>query len=123
MTYDDILLDHGGDLRIDETGDAVLGSSLIQRVDLSLKWFLGEWPFDESLGTDWFGQVFVKDPDEDDVRYMIEDVIRGIDGITDVSSVTIEVDDQKRKASILWAAITGQEQIESEVIVWGSSTG
>ena len=119
---DDFLLGPDGDLRLSETGDAVLGNSLVQRINITLRWFLTEWPFDESQGVDWYGRVFVKNPNVDDIRYMIEETIRNVDGVSDVTSVTVQMDSQRRTASIFWNATSGKEQVESEVIIWGSNT-
>ena len=59
MANNDVLLDADGDLRLDSSRDIVLGESLVQKINIRLRWLQGEWPFDETQGTDWFDTVCV----------------------------------------------------------------
>lgn len=118
MTYNDVLLDSGGDLYINQYGDAVLGNSIVQDINVHLRWFLGEWPFDTTKGMDWYGEVFVKNPDTDRIARMVRKEIEKIDGIVRVIDVRITVDGNKRSAVINWEAKTSKEMIESEVSIW-----
>lgn len=118
MTYNDVLLDSGGDLYINQYGDAVLGNSIVQDINVHLRWFLGEWPFDTTKGMDWYGEVFVKNPDTDRIARMVRKEIEKIDGIVRVINVRITVDGSTRSAVINWEAKTSKEIIESEVSIW-----
>lgn len=118
MTYNDVLLDSGGDLYINQYGDAVLGNSIVQDINVQLRWFLGEWPFDTTKGMDWYGEVFVKNPDTDRIARMVRKEIEKIDGIVRVIDVRITVDGSTRSAVINWEAKTSKEIIESEVNIW-----
>lgn len=118
MTYNDVLLDSGGDLYINQYGDAVLGNSIVQDINVHLRWFLGEWPFDITKGMDWYGEVFVKNPDTDRIARMVRKEIEKIDGIVRVIDVRITVDGSTRSAVINWEAKTSKEIIESEVSIW-----
>ena len=109
MENQDILLDESGDIRLNEYEDATLTGSVIQDINVHLRWFLGEWPFDESRGVDWFGDMFVKNPDTDQISRMIRSEIAGIDGIQSVEEVTVRVDNATRTAVIQWAAKTTEE--------------
>ena len=123
MANNDVLLDADGDLRLDSSRDIVLGESLVQKINIRLRWFKGEWPFDETQGTDWFDTVFVKNPDFDLIEQMVEQILYSFDEIVNVETVSIEADSVKRSASITWKAVTKEaETIESEVKLWGSST-
>ena len=117
MENQDILLDESGDIRLNEYEDATLTGSVIQ---VHLRWFLGEWPFDESRGVDWFGDMFVKNPDTDQISRMIRSEIAGIDGIQSVEEVTVRVDNATRTAVIQWAAKTTEEILKSEVKLWAN---
>ena len=123
MAYNDILLDSAGDLRLDGNNDLILAESLVQEINVRLRWFKGEWPFDETKGTDWFDTVFVKNPDDELIRQMVEQLLYSFDEISEVESVAVEADARERKAVITWRAATKtRERIESEVVLWGSST-
>ena len=123
MAYNDILLDSVGDLRLDGNNDLILAESLVQEINVQLRWFKGEWPFDETKGTDWFDTVFVKNPDDELIRQMVEQILYSFDEISEVESVAVEADASERKAVITWRAATKtRERIESEVVLWGSST-
>lgn len=120
MAYYDILLDENGDIRFNEYDDATLAESVIQAVNVRLKWFAGEWPFDTSRGFDWFGDVFVKEPDEDVIARSIRSEIADVDGITSVESVDIDVDNRTRSATISWVAKSNEETLKSEVVLWAN---
>ena len=123
MAYNDILLDSAGDLRLDGNDDLILAESLVQEINVRLRWFKGEWPFDETKGTDWFDTVFAKNPDDELIRQMVEQILYSFDEISEVESVKVESDARERKAAITWRAATKtMERIESEVVLWGSST-
>lgn len=118
VVHNDILLDPEGDIMLDEYGDAILGKSVVQDINVHLRWFLGEWPFDTSLGTDWYGEAFVKNPDTDRIARMVRKVIEGIDGIRLVESVEVAMDAAGRKAKIAWKAKMDTDILESEVELW-----
>lgn len=120
MENQDILLDESGDIRLNEYEDATLTGSVIQDINVHLRWFLAEWPFDESMGVDWFGDVFVKNPDTDQISRMIRSEIAGINGIQSVEEVTVQVDNATRTAVIQWAAKTTEEVLKSEVKLWAN---
>ena len=120
MENQDILLDESGDIRLNEYEDATLTGSVIQDINVHLRWFLAEWPFDESRGVDWFGDVFVKNPDTDQISRMIRSEIAGINGIQSVEEVTVQVDNATRTAVIQWAAKTTEEVLKSVVKLWAN---
>ena len=120
--YNDILLDSDGDIKLNEYGDAILTNSIVQNINTHLRWFMGEWVFDESRGMSWFEDVFVKNPDTDLVARMVRSEIGEIDGVTSVESVDIDVDNQSRSAVIRWTAKADKEKLESEVELWAKYT-
>ena len=46
----DILLSADGDLFLSEKGDISLTESVAQKIKIRLKWWLGEWRWDEEEG-------------------------------------------------------------------------
>ena len=46
----DILLSADGDLYLTETGDISLVESVAQKIKIRLRWWLGEWRWDEEEG-------------------------------------------------------------------------
>lgn len=120
MAYDDVLLDGSGDLRLMEKEDLILTDSLVQKINVKLRWFRGEWPFDAAKGTDWFGTVFRKDADPDEISIMVENQIRSFREVRDVEYVSVDIDEKSRLAAISWRAATAQGIIESEVKLWGN---
>lgn len=121
MVYNDILLDTNGDIRLDEYNDGILTNSVVQDINVHLKWFLGEWPLDESKGVDWFNEAFVKNPDADRIGRMVRREIESRDGVTSVESVEVVIDSKNRTAVISWKAKVEEDILESEVKLWGST--
>lgn len=121
MAYDDVLLDGSGDLKLTEKEDIILTNSLVQKINVQLRWFKSEWPFDAEKGTDWFGTVFDKDADPDEISIMIENQIRSFPEVRDVEYVNVNINERSRLASISWRAVTERDVIESEVKIWGDS--
>ena len=118
MSATDFLLGKDGDLQLNESMDVIPTDSLCQKINIALRWFLGEWKFDGTKGIDWFDTVHVKNPDEEEIETMITGVLMSFRDIVSVTTVTTFIDKQKRSAVIVWKAQTSQETIESEVKVW-----
>lgn len=121
MIYTDLQLDQTGDLKLNEKLDVVPTNSVAQKINIALKWFMGEWIFDESKGTDWFATVFIKNPDLDEIENMITDKIMEFSDVQNVTSVKIEVDKVNRRVVIRWRAQCSEEVIGSEVSVWNTA--
>lgn len=121
MAYYDILLDDSGDIRLNEYDDAILTDSIVQAVNLHLKWFAGEWPFDGSKGFDWFGNVFVKNPDTNVIARSVRNEIKKVDGVTSVESVDVKIDRKNRLATIFWVAKANIDIVKSEVALWANT--
>ena len=93
----DILLDSNGDLAFKGT-DIVLANSVRQKIKIRLKWFFQEWRWDDEAGVPYFEYLFVKNPDIDQIKELIEEQIFNVDEITEVNDVSIEIDSLKRSA-------------------------
>lgn len=114
----DILLDNNGDLAIKGT-DIVLANSVCQKIKIRLKWFFQEWRWDDEAGVQYFEYLFIKNPDLDQVKEMIEEQIFNVDEVTEVNDVSIEIDSLKRIAVIRYEAVTDEETFKEEVMIDG----
>ena len=76
----DILLDSNGDLAFKGT-DIVLANSVRQKIKIRLKWFFQEWRWDDEAGVPYFEYLFVKNPDIDQIKELVEEQIFNVDEI------------------------------------------
>lgn len=110
----DILLDPAtGDLLI-ENGDLVLGASIQQAVNIAIKFVLGEWFLDRSLGFPWFEIVFADRPNRGHIIAAIRRTIESVPGIRAVLTVDVELQ-ANRNALITWTAESVDAPIRGEV--------
>lgn len=58
----DLLLTSDGDLCIDDNANVEITDSVIQEIQIRLRWFLGEWKINPEWGLPYYEQVFVKNP-------------------------------------------------------------
>lgn len=114
----DILLDKNGDLFLDGA-DIILANSIRQKIKIRLKWFFQEWRWDDEAGMEYFEYLFIKNPDLDHVKEMVEEQIFNVDEVTEVNDVSIEIDSLSRRAIISYEAVTDEETFREEVIIYG----
>lgn len=114
----DILLDGNGDLAFKGT-DIVLANSVRQKIKIRLKWFFQEWRWDDEAGVPYFEYLFVKNPDIDQIKELVEEQIFNVDEITEVNDVSIEIDSLKRSAVIRYEAVTDEKTYKEEVKIGG----
>lgn len=111
----DIMLKDDGDLYVSQTGDILLADSVAQKVKIRLKWFEGEWRWNQEEGLPYMDSLLIKNPDMDYFESIIMEKIYEVDEVTEVSSVSISFDNKTRQAEILFAAKTDEETIKGEV--------
>lgn len=114
----DILLDEKGDLYFDGA-DIVLANSIRQKIKIRLKWFFQEWRWDDEAGVEYFEYLFIKNPDMEQIKELIEEQIFDVDEVTEVNDVSIEIDSIKRQAVITYEAATDEETFREEVEIYG----
>ncbi|MCD7826356.1 MAG: hypothetical protein LUH14_10415 [Clostridiaceae bacterium] len=114
----DILLNEDGDLFFKEA-DIVLANSVRQKIKIRLKWFFQEWRWDDEAGVQYFEYLFIKNPDLDQVKELIEEQIFNVDEITEVNDVSVVIDSKSRKAVITYEAATDEETFKEEVVIYG----
>ena len=93
----DITLDKNGDIAVSENGDISLTESICQAVQIRLKWIKEEWRLGPDLGFEWFEEVFVKNPNLDNIRQLIRSEILQVDGVEEAEVVKIEYKPPERK--------------------------
>lgn len=111
-------LDCNGDLAFKGT-DIVLANSVRQKIKIRLKWFFQEWRWDDEAGVPYFEYLFVKNPDIDQIKELVEEQIFNVDEITEVNDVSIEIDSLKRLAVIRYEAVTDEKTYKEEVKIGG----
>lgn len=114
----DILLGKDGDLHFSK-GDIVLKNSVSQKINIRLRWFLGEWRWDEDVGLPYFDELLIKKPRIDYFEELIREEIFNVDEVTEVTSVSISYDAATRKAKVNYIAKTDLETIREEVEIYG----
>ena len=113
----DLQLNKEGDLNITDY-DVKVTDSVAQAINIRLRWFFEEWKFGPQYGMDYFGRVFVKNPNELKVINMLTSIIRSVDEVTLVKDVALTVDNYRRTGKISYTAVTDEETIREEVELW-----
>jgi hypothetical protein len=108
----DIALDENGDWLI-ENGDLQLigdDPAIVQAVTIALQFAMGEWFLNLNAGLPYFANAIVdtpifgtKNPDPNLLRSLFQDVIAGVPGITEVTSLTL-TQPTRRSLSVDWEA-------------------
>lgn len=115
----DILLSADGDLYLTETGDISLVESVAQKIKIRLRWWLGEWRWDEEEGMPYRDELFIKNPDTDSFEMAVREKIFEIDEVTEVKDVSVTYDRHTRVGKIEFTALTDTETIREEVEIDG----
>lgn len=116
----DILLSPDGDLFLTEKGDISLVESVAQKIKIRLRWWLGEWRWDEDEGLPYRDDLFIKNPDTDGFEMAVREKIFEIDEITEVKDVSVTYDRKTRVGKIKFEALTDTETIKEEVVIDGT---
>ena len=89
----------GQDLRADSVGglEVVDGlESVRQRIIFALRFWLGEWYLNSGDGAPYRPEIFRKPTSAGLAGVIITNRIRGVDGVTGVSNVSVELDPMQR---------------------------
>lgn len=120
----DIQMTQGGDIAI-SAYDILTTNSIEQAILIKLRWFFGEWVYNEDFGVDWFGKVLIKNPNSLTIKRMIEDTIMSVDGVTGVEDMTLSVDRAARNAKLAFTVHTidgTDDYIESDLFTDAADT-
>lgn len=113
----------GPDLALDLTthdllvtrGDLALTVSAAQAVSIRLLFFLNDWFLNTLIGLPYFQQIFVKNPDLDQIRALYRAEIAASPGILEVTSVDLALNASSRRATLRWTAL-GESGAESGLV-------
>jgi hypothetical protein len=89
---------------------------VLQKIKSRLKFMLGEWFYDTTLGVPWFEQVLIKNPNLQLIQHLISNVIAAVPGITSVTTVEIAFEPSTRTLAIAYAAVYQDAVQVSEVV-------
>lgn len=102
-----IKLDAGGDLAI-VNGALVLVSDLVaetaQRLQIKLRFFLGEWAHNPRIGFPYFEKVLVKNPNIAELRRLYREAIVGDTAVDSLDSLDLDFDGASRTLSVSFEA-------------------
>lgn len=116
----DILLSADGDIILTPKGDIALTDSVAQKIKIRLRWWLGEWRWDEDEGLPYKDELLVKNPDTDSFEMAVREKIFEIEEVTGVQDVTVTYDRKTRVGRIAFTALTDKEVIREEVEIDGT---
>lgn len=98
------------DLALDSTGDLSFGGkdfalvkdaeAIGQQLQIALRLWLGEYPFDETLGVDYGTLINTKGITDDQIAAEVRRVALSVDGVTAIDTVEIQRDTANRAATI-----------------------
>lgn len=116
----DLLMTKDGDLAVRDN-DIQTTDSIIQAINIRLKWFFSEWRYGPDYGVKYFENIFVKNPKKQVIISEISNQILDVDGVASVDSVTLEINNSTRTALIKYTITTeSMERYEKEVDVWNT---
>lgn len=115
MAAKDLALSKSGDLYLNSGGDFEIIDSVRQAIQIKLRWFLGEWKFNEDFGTPYFQKILIKNPNIAVVEKALRDQILSVDGVTGIKSISLDEDKSERSLTVEFTASTTEGDIESEV--------
>lgn len=107
-----------GDLYLAASGDLALtddasGETTQQLIRVALKSILGEWFLDTRRGIDYFGLVWLKNPNLAAIQATFKDAILGVPGVAAITSYNQIFDRQARSLSV-----TGTVQTATGAVVF-----
>jgi hypothetical protein len=111
----DIALDCNGDIAVSETGDISLTAGIRQAVIIRLRWFLDEWRFAPQFGMPYFEEILVKNPDIERIKVIIREECLTVDGVKDITDITVTFDTHSRKVGFRFNIITAEDIYREEV--------
>ena len=92
------------------------GTAITQAVKSALSLFLGEWYLDTSIGTAWFQNILVKNPDLNAIREIFREQILGVQGITGIVQLNLDYSPGARSLSVSYTATADAGQLISGTV-------
>lgn len=116
----DYKLNASGDLEISAIGDIAPTDSICQAVRIRLLWFFEEWRLSPGYGMPYFEELFVKNPNEVKIKHRVRETVMGVEGVTDVTEITLAIDHRTREAELSVTFTTDEETFREEVSINGT---
>ena len=113
----DIMLDRNGDIAVSENGDISLTQSICQAVQIRLKWISEEWRLGPELGFAWFDEVFVKNPNLENVKQLLRSEILQVEGVEEADVTEITVNPKERRVHFACTFSVDGETYKEEAII------
>lgn len=114
-------------LELDENNDIFMGgdgqlsfvkdnlSNVRQRVMCRLRTFQGELFTNRELGVPYFEQFQSKAPDTDSVASLLRVVVSEVDGVDEVTTLSVDFDRRERVFHVSLAIVADGKNIEMEI--------
>lgn len=115
----DLKLDASRDLAL-SSGDAVLvdGAERVrQGIGIALRIWRGEYFLNSDTGVPYLDTILVKNPSRASIEAALRSVIRDVDGVESVDSMSITIDRQARSLAVSFAATTGDGIVADTLLV------
>ena len=94
-----------GDLFFDSTGSIVMVDDVVQRLKTRLRFFLGEWFLDLTVGTPYLQRILVKAPNLGYIRGALRERILGTEGVARLDRLDLRFDRVTRRLSVYIRAV------------------
>ena len=115
VNISDIVLTDDGDIMLIDNAERVA-----QQIVISLRFWLGEWFLDTSLGVPYLEYVLVKNPNINHVRQVIAEAIMQVTGVSKVDRLDFDYDAVNRALSVIYEVETDKGLItRKEVLGYG----
>ena len=115
----DMKLDSAHDLAL-AAGDAVLtdGANRVrQGVEIALRIWRGEYFLDSEVGVPYLETIIVKSPSLPSIEAALRAVIRSVDGVQSVDSLTAALDRQARSLSVNFTATSSYGLVADTILI------
>ena len=101
-----LALNSSGDLNVaNRTLSYVKGpNAILQKLQIGLRSFLGEWFLDVRWGMPFYTKILVKNPRQSDVEAVYRAAILSCDGVTGVTAISSSFDRTKRVMQLSFTA-------------------
>lgn len=113
----DIRLNDAGDIAVTEYGDISLTESVKQQILIHLRWIKEEWRLGPDLGFSWFEDIWVKNPNIENIRQLVREEIMQVEGVTNAEVYDVKYIAKERKAIFYFIYTVDEETYKEEVTI------
>jgi hypothetical protein len=102
----DLKMNNNDDLAIENQSFQLIAGTeqIAQKVKIRLRTFQGEWFLDQQLGVDYYGQIYVKNPNINDVVNQFVIAINDTPGIEEILTFDLELNPETRELDVVFQA-------------------